>query len=77
MKEKSADVSGFVKGKRDVYFEEKLGFVPTTIYDGDRMIAGNVVNGPAIIEQRTTTVVVPPDARLEVTEFGDYLMKLE
>jgi N-methylhydantoinase A len=77
MKEKSADVSGFVKGKRDVFFEEKFGFVPTTIYDGDRMVAGNIVVGPAIIEQRTTTVVVPPDARLEVTEYGDYLMKLE
>ncbi|MCP4629915.1 MAG: hydantoinase/oxoprolinase family protein [bacterium] len=77
MKEKSVDISGFVKEKRDVFFEEKFGFVPTTIYDGDRMVAGNIVDGPAIIEQRTTTVVVPPDARLEVTEYGDYLMKLE
>jgi N-methylhydantoinase A len=76
MKETSADVSGFVKGKRDVFFEEKLGYVPTTIYDGDRMTAGNIVDGPAVIEQRTTTVVVPPDARLEVTGYGDYLMKL-
>ena len=77
MKEKSSDASGFEKGKRDVFFEEKLGFVPTTIYDGDRMIAGNIVEGPAVIEQRTTTIVVPPDARLEVTEYGDYLMTLE
>ncbi|MEJ2167731.1 MAG: hydantoinase/oxoprolinase family protein, partial [Desulfobacterales bacterium] len=77
MKEKSADAGAAVKGKRDVYFEEKFGFVPTKIYDGDTMIAGNIVDGPAIIEQRTTTVAVPPDARLEVTEYGDYLMKLE
>jgi N-methylhydantoinase A len=77
MKEKSADAAGFVKEKRDVYFEEKYGFVPTKIYDGDTMVAGNIVEGPAIIEQRTTTVVVPPEARLEVTEYGDYLMKLE
>jgi N-methylhydantoinase A/oxoprolinase/acetone carboxylase beta subunit len=40
------------------------------------MTAGNIVDGPAVIEQRTTTVVVPPDARLEVTGYGDYLMKL-
>jgi N-methylhydantoinase A len=76
MKEKSADAGGSVKEKRDVFFEEKYGFVPTKIYDGDSMVAGNIVDGPAIIEQRTTTVVVPPDARLEVTEYGDYLMKL-
>jgi N-methylhydantoinase A len=77
MADKSTDVSGYVKGQRDVFFEEKFGFVPTTIYDGDRMIAGNLVDGPAVIEQRTTTVIVPPNARLEVTEYGDYLMKLD
>jgi N-methylhydantoinase A len=72
----SDDVSRLVKGKRDVYFEEKYGFVPTTVYDGDMMEAGDAVEGPAIIEQSTTTVVVPPDARLEVTNHGDYFMKL-
>ena len=75
--EKSADAAKYVKGKRDVYFEKKFGFVPTTIYDGDNMVAGNIVTGPAIIEQKTTTVVVPPMARLEVTEYGDYLVKLK
>jgi len=75
--EKSVDAAKYVKGKRDVYFEKKFGFVPTTIYDGDNMVAGNIVEGPAIIEQKTTTVVVPPMARLEVTEYGDYLVKLK
>ena len=75
--EKSADAGKYVKGKRDVYFEKKFGFVPTTIYDGDNMVAGNIVEGPAIVEQKTTTVVVPPMARLEVTEYGDYLVKLK
>jgi N-methylhydantoinase A len=75
--EKSADAAKYVKGKRDVYFEKKFGFVPTTIYDGDNMVAGNIVEGPAIVEQKTTTVVVPPMARLEVTEYGDYLVKLK
>jgi len=51
--------------------------VPTTIYDGERMEAGNIVDGPAIIEQKTTTVIVPPRARLEVTKYGDYLMKVD
>ena len=72
----SSDASKHVKGKRDVYFEEKYGFVPTAIYDGDRMEVGNIVDGPAIVEQKTTTVVVPPGGRLEVTTYGDYLMKL-
>jgi N-methylhydantoinase A len=70
------DASRHIKGKRDVYFEEKFGFVPTFIYVGDDMEVGNIVEGPAIIEQSTTTIVVPPGARLDVTEYGDYLMTL-
>ncbi|NIQ37414.1 MAG: hydantoinase/oxoprolinase family protein [Proteobacteria bacterium] len=73
---RSSDASKCVKGKRDVYFEEKHEFVPTSIYDGDLMEVGNTVEGPAIVEQKTTTVVVPPSARLEVTTYGDYLMNL-
>ncbi|UCF91378.1 MAG: hydantoinase/oxoprolinase family protein [Desulfobacterales bacterium] len=71
----SGDARRFIKGKRDVYFARKFGFVPTTIYDGDLMEAGDIVEGPAIVEQKTTTVVVPPDTRLEVTTYGDYYMQ--
>ncbi len=60
-----------------MFFEETGGFVSTPIYDGEQLNAGNRVEGPAIIEQRTTTVVVPPEARLEVTPYGDYLMRLQ
>ncbi len=72
----SPDAKKFIKGKRDVYFEEEFGFVPTNIFDGDRMQPGNIVEGPAIVEQKATTVVVPPKARLEVTTYGDYLLRL-
>ena len=72
----SPDSRKFAKGKREVHFEEEFGFVPTTIYDGDQMLPGNIVEGPAIVEQKTTTVVVPPKGRLEVTSYGDYLLRL-
>lgn len=77
MATKSEDASKSIKGKRDVYFEEEYGFIPVTIYDGDTMEPGNRIEGPAVVEQRTTTIVVPPGARLKVTGYGDYLMKLE
>jgi len=38
------------------------------------MIVGNIVEGPAIIEQITTSIVVPPGWRLDVTDYGDFLM---
>jgi N-methylhydantoinase A len=33
--------------------------VDTPIYDGEKVLAGNVISGPAIIEETTTTVVIP------------------
>lgn len=53
------------KGERAVYFEN-LGFVPTVIYERSRLRPGNIVKGPAIVEEETSSVLVPPgtDARL-------------
>jgi len=70
------DASKHIKGKRDVFFEEAGGFTSTSIYDGDAMMHGNFVNGPAIIEQRTTTIVVPPGYTIEVGKYGDFIMQV-
>ena len=40
------------------------------------MEVGNVVEGPAIVELKTTTIVIPPKANLEVTPFGSFLVEL-
>ena len=72
----SRDEKQFLKMKRDVYFEGKGGFLSTPIYDGDAMQVGALIYGPAIVEQRTTTIVVPPEAKLEVNPYGDYIMEL-
>ena len=70
------DANKHLKMTREVYFDENGGFVSTPIYDGDLMEIGNVIRGPAVIEQGTTTIVVPPKARLEVNSYGDYVMEL-
>lgn len=70
------DASKHFKGKRDVFFEETGRFVATSIYDGDAMMYGNLIEGPAVLEQRTTTIVVPPGFTLEITKYGDFLMQV-
>ena len=70
------DASKYLKGKRDVFFEEANNFVTTPIYDGDAMRHGNLIEGPAVLEQRTTTIVVPPGFTVEVTKNGDFLMQV-
>jgi N-methylhydantoinase A/oxoprolinase/acetone carboxylase beta subunit len=39
------------------------------ILDLGRLEAGNVVDGPAVVEDPTTTVVVPPDRRIWLDEY--------
>lgn len=55
------------------YFRE-LGEVETARYDGSALPPGTEVEGPAIIREPTTTVVVHPGARAHVTESGNYLI---
>jgi len=63
---------------RKAFFEVDgdLKSIDTPIYDGDSMEVGNIVEGPAIIEQKVTTIVVPPGAKIEVTPYGHFLMEI-
>lgn len=70
------DAGKYRKDTRDVFFEEVDGFVATPIYDGDAMRHGNRVQGPAVIEQKITTIVVPPGYSIEVGKYGDYIMEV-
>jgi N-methylhydantoinase A len=63
-------------GERPVYFGEAGGFLDTAIYDRARLPAGARFDGPAIVEQMDSTVVVPPDWRAEVDEYGNIVLRL-
>jgi N-methylhydantoinase A len=45
------------------------------IYDGTKLLPGNVVAGPAVVEEQHTTIVVPPDFTLELTPTSAYVMR--
>ena len=50
-----------LKGQRDAYWEKLDGYKTTNIYQWDLLRAGNVIEGPAIIESENTTVVIEPE----------------
>ena len=56
-----------LRGKRPAYFG-KAGFMETPVYDRYHMTPGMQVAGPAIIEERESTAVVPPDMMLSVDD---------
>jgi N-methylhydantoinase A len=68
------ETNGYIKGHREALLGEEGKSVLTPIYDGDAMGAGNMIRGPAIIEQTTTTIVVPADGNLEVTPYLDFVI---
>lgn len=76
-RKEDADISGAFKGKRRVYFEEKGGFTETPVYDRMLLKQGGSIEGPAVIEERITTVVVHPDWNLTVDDFGNLIMEVK
>jgi N-methylhydantoinase A len=69
------DASAALKRKRQVYFQELGGFIETPCYDADRLKYGNMIEGPAIVEDPTTTIVVPKGAELTVDAYHNYLIR--
>lgn len=69
------DAAKAFKRKRRAYFKEASGFVETPCYEGRRLRYGNVITGPAIIEEVNTTVVVPPGTEITVDVYGNYVAK--
>ncbi|MFC1979480.1 hydantoinase/oxoprolinase family protein [Chloroflexota bacterium] len=66
------DASKAQKGYREIYFEGQL--LRTPIYDGTKMSYGNMLVGPAIIEEPTTTLFVTPDYNMLLDRYSNYLM---
>jgi N-methylhydantoinase A len=59
---------------RPVYFDRE--WHDTAIFGGGTLGAGTVVDGPLVVEEATSTLVVPPGSRLAVTSLGNYLVEV-
>lgn len=62
---------GSPKGNREAYFPETDGYVRTPVYDRYGLPGGFRVEGPAIVEERESTVVANPGDALEVDDLGN------
>jgi N-methylhydantoinase A len=59
-----------IKGVRQAYSALASDFVGHTVYDRYKLFPGAKFKGPAIIEERESTVVVGEDSSVSVDEFG-------
>lgn len=73
--DKGPDAYRALKEEREVWFVEEGGYALTSIYERDRLAAGTFVEGPAIVEEWTSTTVVHPDQTLEVDSYGNLMVR--
>jgi len=73
--EGSSDASPAQKSTRECIFNGVP--IETPVYDGSLLRAGNRFEGPAIVEEAKTTVVVPPAFTCEVTRQHGYVLNSE
>lgn len=59
-------------GSRQVVFSSDGTRIDTPIYDGAKLGAGDQIEGPAILEEETTTIVVDPQWKLTLTDSAVY-----
>jgi N-methylhydantoinase A len=63
------------KGMRKVFFDTK-GFVATPIYDGAQVRPGNLIVGPAIIEEPSTNIVIFPGQEALLDQYMNYVVEV-
>lgn len=64
------------KAVRRAYFPEARGYVDCPVYDRYRLWAGLGLTGPAIVEERESTTVLPPGVRATVDEHANLVATL-
>ncbi|HXJ84953.1 MAG TPA: hydantoinase/oxoprolinase family protein [Candidatus Methylomirabilis sp.] len=64
------------KGTRQVHFPQ-TGFAPCAVYDRYSLTAGAQLQGPAVIEERESTIVAGPDARIAVDKHLNVIVELD
>lgn len=64
------------KGERQVYFSELGDFMDVPVFDRYLLTAQTTFPGPAIVEERESTVVIGPDASCRIDDYGNLVVDL-
>ena len=65
------DSSSAHAGSRMVFFKQGNGMTDCQVFRREGLTAGNVLHGPAIVEQMDCTIVVPPGSTGKVDKYGN------
>lgn len=62
-------------GKRKVYLGDGR-YQKFNIYKRNKLLANNIIAGPAVIEEPTSTTVIEPEQTCSVDEYGNLIIKI-
>ena len=62
------------RGSRPVYLAEEKDYVETRVYDGELLRPGQRIEGPAVVEERATSMLIYPDQVLEVDDYRNLVI---
>jgi N-methylhydantoinase A len=65
-----------LKGRRKAWLADRARYAEMPVYDRYLLPVGGSIRGPAIIEEASATMVVPPGARARVDRAGNLLVDL-
>lgn len=72
----TAKPSSALKGYRDAYFHDAGGYVRTAVLDRSRLAPGDVYDGPAVVEDEGSTLVIGPSCRIGVSDSLNVIVDL-
>lgn len=64
------------KQKRPVYFEEKGKYVETPVYDRYRISMGEIIDGPAVFEEKESTLIIGPGSVCQAQPDGSLVVTI-
>ncbi len=67
---------GARKGRRKAYFPESRDYQDTQVYDRYLLGQGEACFGPAIVEEKESTLIIGPEARFHIDPVGNLVVDL-
>jgi N-methylhydantoinase A len=69
------DPNKALKGHREIFGFPQVGYQKTPVYERELLVPGNMVAGPAIVEAKDTTYVIPAGRSFTVDKYSNGIIK--
>lgn len=76
MSKGTGNIAAARKGSRPVYQSARDRTIDYTVYDRRRLLYEDIVEGPAIIEEPSSTTILHPVDRMRVGQYGELRIEL-